>query len=1124
MTNLPDDEARQKALDPSRSYIVQAPAGSGKTELLIQRYLRLLAIVECPEQILAMTFTRKAAGEMKHRIVKALDSGQNEKAPEEIHALKTWTLAKNALAQDRLKGWNLLDNPTRLKIQTIDSFCTGLVKQMPLRSELGGPVGVEERPQALYKEAARRILSSIESNRPEGNRVRSILSHLDGSKSILLKRIMDLYQKRDQWMTIFHEDFSVGDETRIFFERLLQKLIASKLREVSDAFPQELEKELVQAANYAAENLKVKSPAHPIVGLESMLALPLPDIENYDHWQALTELLLTKAGDIRKTADVRLGFPSDKNVESKNMKKRFTQLLETLSENKSLGELLKSVQNLPPPRFTEDEWKILQETIQLFPLLSNTLRRVFKETGRIDFSEITLSARKALGTDEDPTDLLLYLDYKLQHILVDEFQDTSFKQFHLLEALTSGWERDDGRSLFIVGDPQQSIYRFRDAEVGLFLKAQENGIGEVPLAKLTLTSNFRSHGALVDWFNACFQSAFPHHENSELGAISYSPSTTVIEDSSQSDMPAPGVELHSFLTSDAHKDTAQDEAETIAALSSRYLRDCPQASIAILVKSRAHLAQIVATLRDKNIPFQAEEIDILTSRPAIQDLLALMRALLSPNDDIAWASILRAPWCGMSLQDLQLIRQEDLSAPLALQIRHPEIHSALTEDGRKRLERFNQVMEQSGATDSGLRFRDLLEGVWISLGGPACIGVCSVEDIEVFFDEIEKATANGDLSQLNQFSARLDSLYAAPQTHQGNALQIMTMHKAKGLEFDIVLLPGLGKKPRPDEKRLVYWMPYDEGILIAPIEEKGGEKNKIYEFINTINKTKNQYESARLLYVATTRAKRKLHLLGHTSDKEEGPVPARHSALDMLWPHLQSEWVQASIANLPETPADSSDETPQFTALKRLAAEVALPEPDPDIEIGATLEMSFEQDMKPLFFWAGSEARYLGTSLHRCFQKIAEDGAEQWDEQRIQKLHPKMIASLQSQGLSKSSAEAQAEKGMRALKLALEDSTGRWILSNREQAETEYALTRFSNNRFIERIIDRTFIDKGIRWIIDFKTGEHQGSNLESFFEEEMIRYRPQLDQYESILIEKGETLPIKKALYYPLHSRLVEL
>ncbi len=146
------------------------------------------------------------------------------------------------------------------------------------------------------------------------------------------------------------------------------------------------------------------------------------------------------------------------------------------------------------------------------------------------------------------------------------------------------------------------------------------------------------------------------------------------------------------------------------------------------------------------------------------------------------------------------------------------------------------------------------------------------------------------------------------------------------------------------------------------------------------------------------------------------------------------------------------------------------------------------------------------------------------DEQRIQQLRPRMIASLQSQGLSKNSAESQADKGLRALKQALEDSTGRWILSNHEQAETEYALTRYSNNRFIERIIDRTFVDQGVRWIIDFKTGEHQGANLEYFFEEEKIRYRSQLDQYESILKEKGETLPIKKALYYPLHSRLVEL
>merc|ERR1711964_23897 len=102
-------------------------------------------------------------------------------------------------------------------------------------------------------------------------------------------------------------------------------------------------------------------------------------------------------------------------------------------------------------------WQVLQSTLLLLPDMAKTLRNVFSEQGKADFTEISLTARKALGSEDNRTDLLLYLDYKIQHILVDEYQDISFKQYDLLTKLTSGWIPGDGRTMFIVGDPMQSI-------------------------------------------------------------------------------------------------------------------------------------------------------------------------------------------------------------------------------------------------------------------------------------------------------------------------------------------------------------------------------------------------------------------------------------------------------------------------------------------------------------------------------------------------------------------------------------------------------------------------------------------------------------------------------------------
>lgn len=156
MTRPADARARADALDPGRSFIVQAPAGSGKTELLTQRMLRLLALVEHPEEVVAITFTRKAAAEMRHRLVAQLEAAGRPADPATLkpHERLSRELACAVLENDRQQGWNLRDQPARLRVRTIDSLCGELARQLPLLSGLGGHQGVTERPEALYRLAA----------------------------------------------------------------------------------------------------------------------------------------------------------------------------------------------------------------------------------------------------------------------------------------------------------------------------------------------------------------------------------------------------------------------------------------------------------------------------------------------------------------------------------------------------------------------------------------------------------------------------------------------------------------------------------------------------------------------------------------------------------------------------------------------------------------------------------------------------------------------------------------------------------------------------------------------------------------------------------------------------------
>ena len=196
---IADLEQRQRALDPLRSFCVTAPAGSGKTELLIQRYLGLLARVEAPEAVLAITFTRKAAAEMRQRVVEALLAARDDTPCESAHEETTLGLARAALQTDRSLGWQLTRDINRINIKTIDSFCGGLVRQMPVLSEFGGQAAVVDDATELYREAVAELLAELVSDTDGGEDLRALLLHFDNNWQRLEELLIGMLQRRDQW-------------------------------------------------------------------------------------------------------------------------------------------------------------------------------------------------------------------------------------------------------------------------------------------------------------------------------------------------------------------------------------------------------------------------------------------------------------------------------------------------------------------------------------------------------------------------------------------------------------------------------------------------------------------------------------------------------------------------------------------------------------------------------------------------------------------------------------------------------------------------------------------------------------------------------------------------------------
>ncbi len=230
-----DTAARAEALDATRSFIVQAPAGSGKTELLIQRVLRLLAEVEQPEEVVAITFTRKAAAEMRHRLLDALVRAGGPQ-PEGEPGRTTWRLASDVLEKDGRLGWGLTETPARLRVQTIDSLCAAITRRWPWRSGFGGAPAPGEQMGPYHEEAARAALAKLEEKGEAGDAVARLLSHLDNNLGAAADLLRAMLGRRDQWLR--HVTAAGGTLRRQDAEALLGRIVREGLEAARTSMPE----------------------------------------------------------------------------------------------------------------------------------------------------------------------------------------------------------------------------------------------------------------------------------------------------------------------------------------------------------------------------------------------------------------------------------------------------------------------------------------------------------------------------------------------------------------------------------------------------------------------------------------------------------------------------------------------------------------------------------------------------------------------------------------------------------------------------------------------------------------------------------------------------------------------
>ncbi len=1117
MVEITDLREREEALDPARSFIVQAPAGSGKTTLLIQRYLRLLSTVRSPEQVLALTFTRKAAAEMHGRVVEALEDVCSGAAAENENEAATQALAGAVLLQDKKLGWNLLHNPARLNVRTIDSFCASITRSTPLLSRLGLGAALTEAPDVFYEEAARRTLTLVDSDDRGGRAIRQLLRNNDNSLRDLEGKLVVMLKKRDQWLR--HVGGALEDEEalRAALEGALASVVEAGLEEAKKAFPVEHTTVFTASARYAANNV---AKENPINLLSNLIDMPLTSVSGLDQWRAAAHLLLvglkTKKCSWRsqRGVNVSIGFSADKASGAVEAKEGFKRLLRALEGEDRLLRALADVYNLPEPRYAEEEWQILLALLHLLPLSVAYLREVFAEEGALDFPAVSMAAIRALGSEDNPTDLMLQLDNTFSHILVDEYQDTSWTQLGLLRALTCGWESGDGRTLFIVGDPMQSIYQFRDADVGLFLRGRSEGVGVVRLEPLRLKSNFRSRSHLVTWANETFGTGgvFPAEEDVTTGAVPYSKARAVKVPATEE------AQVHIRLF--RGRCDEQEAAEILDIIKNRP----PDETMAILFRSRSHVGVIVEQLKAAGCDFMARELVPLASRPVINDLLALQGALCHHADRVAWLSLLRARWCGLTLADMHALCAGDRERPLWGLMHDKERLSALSEDGARRLTRFREVMGNAMRDRGRSSARRVLEGLWTSLGGQGLYEDRDfMDDAERFFDIIEDLDNAGTVSSMRELTQRVEALKAGHSAVGENPLQVMTIHGAKGLEFDHVILPGLGRPPQSSERDILYWMERGHDLLLAPMGKKGGPQvSRIYEYLRGVRTRRETLEQSRLFYVAATRAAKELYLFGHVDDNLKEIKPANKSFLSLIT-HVLTEDMVSTQDGQSHT-AESAVKTTLH--LKRLSPLWKLPVPEEAVSITASCSEKARESaaQRPEFNWAGEAARHSGTVVHGYLYSIALEGISAYSAERVRRQVPAMEAMLRGLGLNTAEAEVSARRCVEVIIKAITDARGQWILKARPSGAAELPMTGLVDGVLRRVIIDRTFIDeKGVCWVIDYKTGEHGGGDLAGFLDNEKERYRNQLEGYAELLSRVHLGKEVRKGLYYPAIPAWIE-
>jgi ATP-dependent helicase/nuclease subunit A len=846
---LRDAHARALAIDPTRNVALEASAGTGKTRVLVDRYVGLLLSGVKPRNILAITFTRKAAAEMRQRILDDLARRHREGSLD----IELWRDIRASI--------------TDIAISTIDAFCLTLLREFPLEADVdpGFELADETETPRLLGEALDKTLRIGRALTIESPDIALLFAELgefrlrDG-----LMRLIDRRLVADQALNRFLR--GSGDAT---IDAAVARLIA-RLRAAFASVSGGLEGFVGSGPRHADFELLVRD----LRQLLSEDSPPPPIVQA--HLERVREHLLTQNGEARK----RLTYRKDEFRSAGDYARHATAVA-------ALGPYL--IDALTSYR-REINVVLARAVRRLLTIALQQYERVLRKHGVLDFSEVLKRTLLLLGQMEEFSRSRYKLEARYQHVLVDEFQDTSRAQWMLVELLVRSWseglgliDSDRQPTVFIVGDRKQSIYGFRDAEVAVLDEAAQyiEALRPIGQVRTAITRSFRSVRELLAFVNDVFAGVDKAPDRSD--AFHYG------EDDR---FPVASVEAtHDDAVGliGAASDEAQAEAvaEEIARLlatgttvrdrDSGVRRATRPGDIGILFRTREGHRVFEDALARRRVPFYVYKGLGFFDSDEIKDVLALLGFLANPASELRAAAFLRSRFVRLSDAGLKLLAPE-----LAASLTTPEVGQAFAlldaYDRRRLALARSDVPRWLGLVDNlppaELLDRVLAESAYAAEIKPEAYRQAreNLKKVRGLVRRIQNrgyATLNRIVEHFGQLAAGGDESNAIVDAV--DAVNLMTVHAAKGLEFPVVFVVNLhrGSGGQGDPIRVVTYGSTDDADASVAIGEYESDADKDLD-------AKETEEAKRLLYVALTRARDRLYL-GATLNEEGRFAPPKGS-------------------------------------------------------------------------------------------------------------------------------------------------------------------------------------------------------------------------------------------------------